>query len=73
MPLFEYECRGCGDRFELLIRGEEKPKCPACGSGKLTKQLSVPAAHVAGGGKPGSFDTPCGREPGSCGKQCNLG
>ena len=70
MPLFDYECRDCGEGFELLIRGDEKPKCPSCGSRKLTKQLSVPAAHTGGSGKPGSFDTPCGMPPGSCGKQC---
>jgi putative FmdB family regulatory protein len=49
MPLYEYACAGCGDRFELLVRPGEKPACPDCGSIRLEKQLSVPAAHTAKG------------------------
>lgn len=33
MPLFEYDCRVCGHRFELLVRGlppSTKPTCPSC-------------------------------------------
>jgi putative FmdB family regulatory protein len=73
MPLFEYVCSDCQNRFELLIRGDEKPQCPACSGRKVEKQLSVPAAHTAGGGKSASFDTPCGMPPGSCGRQCGMG
>ena len=47
MPIFEYQCRQCRGEFELLIRGEEKPRCPTCGSARLEKQLSVPAAHIS--------------------------
>ena len=50
MPLYEYACGGCGEQFELLVRSGEEPACPDCGSKKLEKQLSVPAAHVNGGG-----------------------
>lgn len=48
MPLYEYACRKCESEFELLIRGEEAPECPHCGSRKLDKLLSVAAAHTAG-------------------------
>jgi len=62
MPIYEYVCRDCGHPFEWLVRGGEKPTCPSCGRGKLAKQLSVPAAHVAGAG-----EAPCpARETGSC-------
>jgi putative FmdB family regulatory protein len=75
MPLYEYTCDDCGQAFELLVRGDDKPTCTACGSEHLTKQFSVPAAHTSGGsslpmmgpsdfggcGKPG-----CG--PGGCGR-----
>ena len=45
MPLYEYECDQCHQQAEVLVRGSEKPTCPKCGSVKLTKLLSVPAAH----------------------------
>ncbi len=47
MPLYEYVCSKCQDEFELLVRGSDQPACPACGSDKLTKLLSVVAAHSA--------------------------
>jgi len=43
MPIYEYECRDCGERFEHLLRGDERPACPACGGEKLEKQISAPA------------------------------
>jgi len=50
MPLYEYTCRKCNSDFELLIRSDETPACPDCGSRKLEKHLSVAAAHTAGSG-----------------------
>ena len=46
MPLFEYECTGCGNKFELLIRGSEDPRCPKCGGEHVEKCLSVFAVSV---------------------------
>jgi putative FmdB family regulatory protein len=44
MPIYEYACRSCAHRFELLIRGTSAtPACPACKSGDLEKLLSLPA------------------------------
>ena len=43
MPLYEYTCRGCGNRFELLVRRADVPACPSCGSDDLEKLLSRPA------------------------------
>jgi len=45
MPLYEYECGNCRLDFELLIRGGDQPKCPSCGGTRLSKLMSVPAAH----------------------------
>ncbi|MDR0391673.1 MAG: zinc ribbon domain-containing protein [Planctomycetaceae bacterium] len=45
MPLYEYFCPKCEREFELLIRGSEVPVCPDCGNKKLTREMSVPAAH----------------------------
>ena len=66
MPLFEYECRGCGHHFEYLTRGDQSPACPGCQSADLQKLLSVFAAHGSGPAK--SFSHPATSGPcGSCG------
>jgi putative FmdB family regulatory protein len=44
MPLYEYDCRGCGLRFEALVRGTATPVtpvCPACQGADLERVLSV--------------------------------
>jgi putative FmdB family regulatory protein len=73
MPLFEYECRGCGHHFEYLTRDGAAAVCPSCGDSDLQKQLSVFAVGGAGGGKAAASEAigPCGmcgdpRGPGSC-------
>jgi putative FmdB family regulatory protein len=52
MPLYEYRCGGCGNRFEVLQRlGEEADglACPRCGASRLEKQYSTFASASAGG------------------------
>lgn len=51
MPLFEYECRRCGLRIELIQRYSDPPPaaCDSCG-GELKKLLSAPAVHFKGSG-----------------------
>jgi putative FmdB family regulatory protein len=72
MPLFDYQCEACHAEVELLIRGDEKPKCPECHSTKMQKQLSAPAAHMASGGL--QMSMPMGTDGGGCGKpQCGQG
>jgi len=41
MPLFEYQCRSCGHRFEALVIGSRTPVCPRCQSEDLDKQFST--------------------------------
>lgn len=48
MPLYEFHCRQCQRDQEILIRGSEVPECPECGSQRLEKLLSVPAAPANG-------------------------
>jgi putative FmdB family regulatory protein len=43
MPLFDFECLGCGEIREQLIMGSERPACPSCGSEELKKLIGVPA------------------------------
>jgi putative FmdB family regulatory protein len=30
MPLYDFKCRACGERFEALTAPGELPPCPAC-------------------------------------------
>jgi putative FmdB family regulatory protein len=42
MPIYEYNCGKCGAGFEHLARSrsDTPKKCPQCGSGRVSKQLS---------------------------------
>jgi putative FmdB family regulatory protein len=54
MPLYEYACRGCDHRFEVLQRmgeGGEGLACPRCGHPEVVKRFSTFAGAVAGGSK----------------------
>lgn len=51
MPLYEYQCTGCGQRIEVLRRFSDAPlvECPHCG-GVLNKLASAPALQFKGSG-----------------------
>lgn len=51
MPLYEYECRKCGHRFERIQKFSDPlvKKCPECG-GKVEQLLSAPAVQFKGSG-----------------------
>jgi putative FmdB family regulatory protein len=75
MPLFEYECRVCGQQFEFLTREGQSPSCPSCRGANLQKLLSVFAVSTNGGNSdPAPFPASTGacgscgdpRGPGSC-------
>jgi putative FmdB family regulatory protein len=42
MPIYEYACNACGERFELLVRGSVAPACPSCRSDDLDRLTSLP-------------------------------
>jgi putative FmdB family regulatory protein len=74
MPIYEYECRDCGHQFEWLTRDGQTPSCPSCGQFHLTKQLSLPVAHVVGAKTPpcpAKQDGLCAM-PNCCGRSCGL-
>jgi putative FmdB family regulatory protein len=50
MPIYEYHCEKCGQDFECLIFGHDKPECSACRSKKVTKQMSACGFVSKGGG-----------------------
>lgn len=52
MPLYEYRCRACGRRFEVLQKmgdGAEGLECPHCGGTQIARQLSTFAAGGSSG------------------------
>jgi putative FmdB family regulatory protein len=52
MPLYEYECRACGNRFEQIQKFADPPVevCPKCGARAVEKLLSSPAIQFKGSG-----------------------
>jgi len=44
MPIYDYHCKSCDRRFELLVRSTSVPQCPHCGSADLDKCVTAPAA-----------------------------
>jgi putative FmdB family regulatory protein len=51
MPLYEYECKKCGHRFEKIQKFSDKMvnKCPECG-GQVEQMISAPAVQFKGSG-----------------------
>ncbi|HEY4767057.1 MAG TPA: zinc ribbon domain-containing protein [Candidatus Sulfotelmatobacter sp.] len=51
MPLYEYECKKCGHRFEKIQKYSDKmvKKCPVCG-GQVEQMISAPAVQFKGTG-----------------------
>jgi putative FmdB family regulatory protein len=74
MPTYEYACRSCGHRFDVVrsMRDEPLTVCPECG-GELRKVFAPPAISFKGSGfyatdhgkkskKSSSSDTPDKKE-----------
>jgi putative FmdB family regulatory protein len=40
MPLYDFICRSCGDRFEARSGPDDSVQCPACGADEAERQLS---------------------------------
>jgi len=58
MPIYEYECIKCGERFELLRRlgsSDTEIECPVCRAPKPQKVFST----FAMGGSPEGFGGDC--------------
>jgi putative FmdB family regulatory protein len=80
MPIYEYSCQSCGDKFEKLVRRTPEAMtavlesgCPSCGEKNLQQEYSTFAARATegsssapqmGGGCPAGM---CGT-PGMCGR-----
>ena len=52
MPIYAFECTGCGHHFERLQRlsDADPSTCPECGAPQVRRQLTAPSFRLAGGG-----------------------
>ena len=68
MPIYEYRCDTCGERFEKLIRSyqADAPACPSCGAARVTMQLSTFATHSSGSNPRAASEMPGGCPAGMC-------
>jgi putative FmdB family regulatory protein len=44
MPIYEYQCSECGERFDKWVRSmccDEETLCPKCGGRKVKKAVSL--------------------------------
>ncbi len=52
MPLYEYQCKKCGHRFERILQSfstADVKECPVC-QGEVERLLSAPAVQFKGSG-----------------------
>ena len=63
MPLYDYQCNGCGEVFEIMLRFSEagQPQlCPKCESKNTQKKLSIVASFkVSSSGSSSSTSSSC--------------
>lgn len=52
MPIYEYQCKACGQRLEKLQKLNAAPltQCPHCEQQALTRLISAAGFRLAGGG-----------------------
>lgn len=52
MPIYEYQCQGCGHELEKLQKMSEPPlsDCPQCDEPALIKQVSAAGFRLKGTG-----------------------
>lgn len=74
MPMYEYFCRRCGSKFELLrsmAMSDAPATCPQ-GHAGAARTLSVFAA-IGRGGDSAAFDAPATGGGCGCGGACSCG
>jgi len=52
MPIYEYECKECGEVFEVMQSFSDPPikKCKVCKKGKVQKLISLSSFQLTGSG-----------------------
>lgn len=64
MPIYEYYCDKCDEKFETLVFGKEQPDCPKCGKSDVKRVMSA-CGFVTKGSGGETVSTPAGAS--SCG------
>ncbi|MDP9053532.1 MAG: zinc ribbon domain-containing protein [Acidobacteriota bacterium] len=69
MPIYEYRCESCGDKFEKLVRraSEAVEAGPSCGEKHLEQQYSTFAARGGSSGNDSFTPAQTRGEGGGCG------
>jgi len=52
MPIYEFECADCGNRFDRLqkLSDPDPTVCPTCGAERVSRRLTAPAFRLSGSG-----------------------
>ncbi len=62
MPVYEYRCDDCGERFSVFYRtwqeAEKTPMCPVCGSRHVRRVISRVHVRAAGRARSGPEEEP---------------
>jgi putative FmdB family regulatory protein len=66
MPIYAYACADCAHEFETLVRSNESPACPECGSERLDRQISLIAKPASGDAAPACAAMEGGEPCGGC-------
>ncbi len=54
MPVYEYHCEKCGEKFDLFVRSatqQKEPICPKCKSTEVKKAISLFGVGSASGNR----------------------
>jgi putative FmdB family regulatory protein len=57
MPIYEYECQKCGNKFDYLVflsREKNEVKCPKCASSDVQRMISKFATKSSEGTSEGN-------------------
>jgi putative FmdB family regulatory protein len=55
MPIYEYRCSVCGEKFEKLVRGssgQQEIHCPSCSADRVERLVSTFGFSSGSGGGP---------------------
>ncbi len=73
MPIYEYVCDDCGERYERIVMSKSQAiECPKCASAKHTIQLSVFAAPSNGNKSSAGSSSTSNSGGGCCGGGCGC-
>jgi putative FmdB family regulatory protein len=67
MPIYEFQCKECNNKFEVLVRNSSQTvKCPACSSDKLERLFSLFGFSSKGSSSKGNLESSYNSSSSSC-------